>query len=94
MFYHIQTINVAFDVDGYAKKTHVITFNEISDLSTLKMALSQVDQVISNDIYVEREYSQHDCTGSYSTSKIERIHKSFSYGTLLVILNEYGSYDI
>lgn len=94
MFYHIQTINVAFDSDGYAKKTHVITFNEIGDLSTLKMALSQVDQVISNDIYVEREYSQYDCTGRYSTSEMDRVHRSFSYGTLLVIYNEFGSYDI
>lgn len=94
MFYHIQTINVAFDADGYAKKNHVITFNEITDLNTLKMALGQVDQVISNNIYVEREYSQHDCTGRYSTSRIEKVHRSFSYGTLLVILNEYGSYDI
>ena len=94
MYYHIQTINVAFDVDGYSKKTHVITFNEIADLTNLKMALSQVDQVISNDIYVEKEYSQYDCTGRYSTSKIDRVHRSFSYGTLLVIINEYGSYDI
>ena len=94
MYYQIKSIPIVWDDYGYKKTTHVITFNEIADLGKLKMALSQIEQVISNDLYVEKEYSQYDCTGKYSTNKIEQVHRSFSYGTLLVILNEYGSYDI
>jgi uncharacterized protein YktB (UPF0637 family) len=94
MFYHIQTTSTGFDSAGYTKKTHVITFNEILDLSTLKFTLSLVDDVVKNELYVEKEYSQHDCTGRYSTSEIKRVHRSFDHGTLLVIYNEFGSYDI
>jgi len=92
--YEIKTISTAWDEAGYEKRTHIITIWDIKNLTDMKSALRQVEEVIWDDIYVPREYSQYDCTGRYSTSKIDRVHRSFSYGTLLVIINEYGSYDI
>lgn len=94
MNYEIKTISTAWDEAGYEKRTHIITIWDIKNLTDMKSALRQVEEVIWDDIYVPREYSQYDCTGRYSTSKIDRVHRSFSYGTLLVIINEYGSYDI
>jgi len=94
MNYEIKTISTAWDEAGYEKRTHVITIWDIKNLTDMKSALRQVEEVIWDDIYVGREYSQYDCTGRYSTGKIDRVHRSFSYGTLLVIINEYGSYDI
>jgi uncharacterized protein YerC len=94
MEYTLKCIPSGWDDYGYKKTTHVITIDDIKNLTDLKSALRQVDQVIWEELYEEREYSQYDCTGSYSTSKIQKVHRSFSYGTLLVILNEYGSYDI
>lgn len=90
----IKRISTGWDDSGYEKRTHVITIWDIKNLTDMKSALRQVEEVIWDDIYVEREYSQHDCTGRYCTGKIEQVHRSFSYGTLLVIINEYGSYDI
>jgi hypothetical protein len=94
MNYEIKTISTGWDDSGYEKRTHIITIWDIKNLTELKSALRRVEEVIWDDIYAPKEYSQYDCTGSYSTSKIQKVHRSFSYGTLLVILNEYGSYDI
>jgi uncharacterized protein YerC len=94
MNYEIKTISTAWDEAGYEKRTHIITIPNIENFADLRSAFRQVKEVIWDDIYVPREYSQYDCTGSYSTRKIERVHRSLSYGTLLVIVNEYGSYDI
>ena len=94
MDYQIKSIIAGWDDYGYKKTTHVITFDDIKNLSELKSALRKMQEIIWEDIYSPREYSQYDCTGSYSTNKIEQVHRSLSYGTLLVILNEYGSYDI
>ncbi len=94
MEYTLKCIPSGWDDYGYKKTTHVITIDDIKNLTDLKSALRQVEEVIWDDIYDPKEYGQYDCTGSYSTSKIQKVHRSFSYGTLLVILNEYGSYDI
>ncbi len=94
MNYEIKTISTGWDDSGYEKRTHIITIWDIKNLTELKSALRRVEEVIWDDIYSPKEYSQYDCTGSYSTSKIQKVHRSFSYGTLLVILNEYGNYDI
>ena len=63
MNYEIKTISTAWDEAGYEKRTHVITIWDIKNLTDMKSALRQVEEVIWDDIYVGREYSQYDCTG-------------------------------
>jgi hypothetical protein len=94
MKYEIKSISTGYSESGYLKKTHIITFWGIYNSKDLKSALSKVDEVIYEDLYVEQVRSQHDCSGRYSTSEIEKVHRSFDHNTLLVICNEFGSYDI
>jgi len=94
MDYKLKCIPSGWDNSGYKKTTHVITIDDIKNLTDLKSALGKVEDVVYDELWVECERSQFDCTGKYSTSEMERVHRSFSYGTLLVIYNEFGSYDI
>ena len=90
----LNSIPSGWDDYGYSKTTHVITIDNIKNLTELKLALTEVGELIWGELYTPREYSQYDCTGRYSTSEMERVHRSFTHGTLLVIYNEFGSRDI